>query len=241
MNNVGTVTNQSGSGTGSFSTISSVIGTNVTGLIQNSAVVPLVLSGPNTYSGGTQVNAGTLLVNNTTGPGAGSGAVTVASGATLGGSGSLTVVSATITGTVAPGATIGATTGVLALSTTGGTTINGLLAIGITATGSSTLTTTGGLTLGNASTLKVTGTSGAADYDLANYTGTLAGTFGTLNIPSGYSVNYAGTDFGGTSIELVTAVPEPSTRAAVLLCLGVLGFQLRRRIGSLRVRRQQLG
>lgn len=46
-----------------------------------------VLSGANTYSGPTLVNAGTLLVANTTGSGTGTSAVTVAAGATFGGTG----------------------------------------------------------------------------------------------------------------------------------------------------------
>ena len=142
------------------------------------------------------------------------------------------VASATVDagGTLAPGATTGATTGALTLNTTTGLTLNGTLAIGITATGSSLLTTTGGLTLGINSILTVTGTSGAALYDLANYTGTLTGTFATLTIPTGYTVNYAGTDFGGTSIELVaTAVPEPSTWVMLLGGVGTLAFVRRMR------------
>ncbi len=49
----------------------------------------LVLAGNNTYTGGTTVSSGTLLVNNTVGSGTGSGAVSIASGATLGGNGSI--------------------------------------------------------------------------------------------------------------------------------------------------------
>jgi autotransporter-associated beta strand protein len=48
----------------------------------------LALSGSNAYTGGTTVNAGTLLVNNTSGSGTGSGAVQVNAG-TLGGSGTI--------------------------------------------------------------------------------------------------------------------------------------------------------
>ena len=50
----------------------------------------VTLSGENTYKGGTQVNSGTLLVNNFSGSGTGSGAVTVSNfGSTLGGSGTI--------------------------------------------------------------------------------------------------------------------------------------------------------
>jgi autotransporter-associated beta strand protein len=45
--------------------------------------------GDNTYDSGTTIEAGTLLVNNTSGSGTGSGAVFVNSGATLGGNGSI--------------------------------------------------------------------------------------------------------------------------------------------------------
>lgn len=49
----------------------------------------LTLSGPSAYTGGTMINSGTVMVNNTTGSGTGSGAVTVSSGATFGGSGTI--------------------------------------------------------------------------------------------------------------------------------------------------------
>jgi fibronectin-binding autotransporter adhesin len=49
----------------------------------------LTLSGNSSYSGGTTVANGTLLANNTTGSGTGLGAVTVNSGASLGGSGTI--------------------------------------------------------------------------------------------------------------------------------------------------------
>ncbi|MBC8052219.1 MAG: autotransporter-associated beta strand repeat-containing protein [Sphingobacteriaceae bacterium] len=47
------------------------------------------LTGNNMYTGATNINGGKLLVNNTSGRGAGSGTVTVAEGAILGGAGSI--------------------------------------------------------------------------------------------------------------------------------------------------------
>ena len=58
INNAGSITN-SGTGTGSTS-ISAVIGTNVTGVIQNSPTSSLTLFGANTYTGPTTVTAGAL-------------------------------------------------------------------------------------------------------------------------------------------------------------------------------------
>src|SRR6185369_10310815 len=60
----------------------------------------------NTYSGGTIVSGGTLVVNNTSGSGTGSGSVLVNSGATLGGTGSITGI-VTNSGNVAPGVGVG--------------------------------------------------------------------------------------------------------------------------------------
>ena len=71
----------------------------------------LTLTGANTYSGGTTVAAGTLLVNNTTGSGTGSGPVAVEDGATLGGNG--TIAGATVIaagGTLSPGNSAGTLT-----------------------------------------------------------------------------------------------------------------------------------
>lgn len=64
------------------------------------------LSGENTYSGGTLVEKGTLFLANTSGSALGSGAVTVAAGATLAGTGSAALrgaASASIAGVIAPG------------------------------------------------------------------------------------------------------------------------------------------
>lgn len=48
-------------------------------------------TGANTYKGFTTVSAGTLLINNTTGSGTGTSSVVVSSGATLGGTGAITL------------------------------------------------------------------------------------------------------------------------------------------------------
>jgi len=66
----------------------------------------LTLTGANTYSGQTSVNAGTLLANNTSGSATGSGAVVVGAAGTLGGSGRIApalLAAVTINGSLAPG------------------------------------------------------------------------------------------------------------------------------------------
>jgi fibronectin-binding autotransporter adhesin len=101
INPAGSITAQ-GTAIGS-NIISAAIGANVTGVTQNSATSPLILSGANTYSGNTTVNAGTLLVNSPGSLSAGS-TVNVNTNATLGGTGIIYgLVTVANGGTLAPG------------------------------------------------------------------------------------------------------------------------------------------
>jgi autotransporter-associated beta strand protein len=71
----------------------------------------LILSGDNLYTGATTVAAGTLLAENTTGSATGPAAVSVRSGATLGGTGTVAGrVTANNGGSIAPGASAGTLT-----------------------------------------------------------------------------------------------------------------------------------
>jgi autotransporter-associated beta strand protein len=63
----------------------------------------VIITGANTYLGGTTVDVGRLLVNNTAGSGTGSGAVMVNSAGVLGGSGTITGAVTTAGGTISPG------------------------------------------------------------------------------------------------------------------------------------------
>ena len=204
---------------------------NTTAVIGNGTVF---LTGANTYTGATSVSAGTLFVNGNIGATATpAAAVTVSTGATLGGTGMLTVTSANVVGSLTPGAAVGATTGALTLNTTNGLTLSGGLVIGISGAGGTSISTNNLLTLSGA-TLMVNGTlNGTSNYDIANY-GTLSGTFAGFTAPAGYTIDYTGTSFGTSDIELdVTAVPEPSTWAASLIFLGGVMVQQRRRLKSL--------
>lgn len=93
---------------GITATLSGVIsGTNG---LEKTESATLILSGENLYGGNTVVNGGTLLVNNTTGSGTGTGNVTVNTG-TLGGTGRITgTVTINSSATLSPGASIGALT-----------------------------------------------------------------------------------------------------------------------------------
>jgi Passenger-associated-transport-repeat len=94
VNNTGTITN-SGTGTGT-TIIDAGIGSNVLGVTQNSASSALILSGPNTYTGGTDVNAGTLALG-ASNVLADTGAVTVGGGTFDIGANSDTVGTVTLT------------------------------------------------------------------------------------------------------------------------------------------------
>src|SRR5205823_5449295 len=83
----------------------------------------LTLTAPNTYSGGTTVSSGVLLVNNTSGSGTGTGNVIV-SGGTLGGTGSIAGAINVTSGTVAPGTSPGTLTAGNGLTFASGISLN---------------------------------------------------------------------------------------------------------------------
>lgn len=169
----------------------------------------LTLGGSNTYSGGTIVSNGTLLVN---GRHIGGGQYTVASGATLGGTGVISAALASISGgVVAPGNSIGT------LTFNGNADLDGILKIELDSSGlgsSDLLFATGSLDIASA-TLDFDLLGGALDdeaYVFAQY-GALVGTFANiLDAPSGYQISYA---YNGNQIALV--IPEPSTLALLLI------------------------
>jgi hypothetical protein len=178
-------------------------GGNVT---MNSSIVVTVGAGGATYTGATNVNKGTYLMN---GAHTGGAAYTVASGAKLGGTGTIGA-NVTVNGTLSPGASIES------LGVTGDVDLNGALLIEYDDTASmkiDLLSVTGNLDITGA-TLSLDdislGDVGLSDpaYIFATYTGTLSGlgAFDDDPLPVGYSVNYA---FNGNNIALV-AVPEPN-------------------------------
>jgi autotransporter-associated beta strand protein len=177
-----------------------------------SGIFTLARSAGNSYAGGTTINGGTLLVNNTTGSGTGTNSVVVNSGAVLGGTG---IISGAVTvnsgGHIAPGASIEsldvgsmtfASGSILdfELGTVAGTDISDLLNV----------TTTNGLTI-NGGTLNLTNAAGMTGgfYTLIDYAGTLNGSLGNISlgtVPAGFTYSLFNETVGKT-IQLEVTAP----------------------------------
>lgn len=165
------------------------------GAIKSNASGTLFVTNINTYGGGTSINAGTVVLSNSTGSALGSGAVTVsglssvlASAVTGGVSGNVTVQNG---GVLLPGN--GASQGVLniggALTTQStGSAFGFTLASGFT---DEEVKVTGAMTLGSNAVLNLASTTGfqAGTYTLFTF-GSESGTFGTVNNPTNSSFTY---------------------------------------------------
>lgn len=229
-----------------------------TGDIVKAGAGTLILNGANTYSGGTAVNAGALIVNNTSGSGTGSGVLTVAANAKLGGSGSI-AGDVTIAGTLAPGNSIESlSTG--ALSFSAGSTFSVELdstaplasaADLVVANGNLSLDSTSGpvtLTLNDlavtpgafqvGTTFSLLAYTGAWNNGLLTLGSDLLANGATFNFGSNtwqilYNATTGGANFGadqpaGSNFVNIQAVPEPSTYALLALA-GAGALLLRRR------------
>jgi autotransporter-associated beta strand protein len=218
----------------------------VTGALTKAGAGALELTGANTYGGGTAVNAGTLLVNNSTGSGTGTGAVTVSnSGTTLGGTGTISgAVTVNAGANIAPGDggnnTAILTTGALTLAATSnfqvdinGTTVGSqydqLNVTGVTLTGSN-LVVTVGTALTDHPTFTIINNVGA-DPVIGTFAGLAQGATFTSG-PNEFSISYT----GGTGNDVVltaVATPEPSTWIGGALVFAALAYTQRRRVTRL--------
>lgn len=173
-----------------------------------------VTNSGNTYTGATTISGGTLYDNGAIT----ASQITVNSGATLAGSGSAGAL-ASINGEIAPGtsaSTIGTLTFAAGLNL--GSTGTYLADLNL-AGQSDMLSVTGNLNLGGATLdANVLDATSGGTYTIATYTGTLTGTFGSLDLPAGYSVNY-GT---GINSAITLMVPEPDAMIALVgLAIGL--------------------
>ncbi len=197
----------------------------------------------NAYVGNTSINSGTLLVNNASGSGTGTGAVTVEDGATLGGAGFITgAVTVNSGGTLAPGNSPGIiSTGDLSLMS------GSFLSVEIDSitvgTGYDQVDVTGSVTLGGVLQIALGFTPAPLDnFFLINndgadaITGLLGGhAQGDQFSLGGYiwKISYVG-DFGTNSFTggndlVIQGVPEPGTSVLLGLALGLGVFGMRRR------------
>ncbi|MGA3404039.1 MAG: autotransporter domain-containing protein, partial [Acetobacteraceae bacterium] len=179
------------------------------GTVTQSGPGAITLNGANTYTGLTEVAAGTLVVGSVANNGASvGGSVTVDANATLAGFGSLGVATSGTTltnnGTVSPGGASGNAVGTLSTAGNYVQGSGGNLLIAVTPTQASELTVGGSATLAGTITFAYApGTYVPTTYTVLAATGTISGKFGTVTEQG--SVPTALT----RTVEYETAVPDP--------------------------------
>ena len=212
--------------------------------LQKAGAGTLTLSGTNTYTGATNVNAGRLLINGN--QSAATGLVTVNSGGTLGGGGTtggrVVVASG---GILAPGATTTTSTAIFNVGdgTVGALTLQAGSSFAIdlngttAGTGYDRVSVTGGVSLAGALNVTSTITPTTDRFFIIVNDGidAVSGTFSsTSGLPAGYTVYYTG-DFASGSLTggndvVLAPIPEPGTWIGAVLALASIGFmQLRKR------------
>jgi fibronectin-binding autotransporter adhesin len=220
--------------------------TNGSAAVVKAGAGTLTITAANTYSGGTAVSGGTLLINNSTGSGTGSGAITVNNGGTLGGSGFINAGSNSIT--INSGGTILGGTGA---SASGSLTVTGSVSLQSSSVIELALGPSGAhstLALGTGSSISFQSNQQFSFIDLGAqgttvYSGIITGvstpplTMATWTIDnSGWSGTFTWDATNGGEIDLtLIAVPEPGTYAAAALASLTVACTLRRRFIRRRV------
>ena len=195
----------------------------------------LARPGGNSYSGITTVNAGTLLVNNTTGSGTGSGLVVVNPGAIFGGSGHIITTGVTVDGVLSPGNSPGTLDiqGPLALGAGSATLMEiGGLSSYDQVTGLTDLTLDGLVIVTFFGTFGPSGLSSGDSFDLLNWSGTLnSGGFVLATDLIEPDISSAGLTWDNSTFltdGIIRVIPEPST-ALLAAAAALLGLRRRRK------------
>ena len=220
--------NPSGSGASGKILVSGNISNGTTGRSMNLVVGAgtVTLTGTNSYTGFTEVDGGTLLVNgNNT---AATGTVYVYDTGTLGGTGtiggSVNLFGGTITG--ATSTTVGTLTLLGNASFATGEGAGGTYLANLSGNLSDLLAITGNMVLGSDTTLSIVGAAdGVTTYTLATFASHIDQFEFVNGLPSGYALVYHNTD-----LQLVpTAIPEPATWIGGALAFVAMRFASRRR------------
>ncbi|HTJ79238.1 MAG TPA: autotransporter-associated beta strand repeat-containing protein [Rariglobus sp.] len=237
VNTVGAITNTGAANTVNFN---GVIGSSVTGLVQNSSGT-MALKAANTFTGSTLVSAGTLALANVNAlqnsPLDVSGAGTVSF--TVAGTNTYTLGGLQGTGTLAAGANSIALNGTAISTVTipNGTSFISSPAINVTTSG--TFVFAGTLNVNFSASL------GTGSYSFNLFDGNTGGTFNLVSVGGSYMAalnsgnSYTATDGSGNIYNFnnttgvlsltVAGIPEPSTYAAIFGALALGGAYWRRR------------
>jgi fibronectin-binding autotransporter adhesin len=209
-------------GAGNISVEGSISNGSASVFVEKSGTGTATFATANTYTGGTTIGGGTLLVNNTSGSGTGTGAVTVNSG-TLGGSGFITSSNATVTvgasGSLAPGHSAGTLTFALG---TGSLNLSAITAGGLKfELGAPDAPSASDHIVLSSGVLNI-GTLDFSDFSFTNLGGAAVGTYNLFDAASPISGSIGAA--GGTFAGLTATLSLDNTNNDVLLRLtDVLG------------------
>lgn len=197
----------------------------------------------NNYGGGTTVSSGTLVVNNTSGSATGTGAVSVAAGAALGGDGIISGA-VSVSGSLRPGNSIGALTIANDVTWNAGDTWifelgSSADSLALAATGASTqdqllITASGDFLRGSGSSWTFDFAGGGEEgwYELVTWAGATnftASDFTATNLTSGLVGTFFFDDTNSGLYLNISAIPEPSAVMLVGAGLALTGVFRKRR------------